>query len=446
MSNSKTLFSREYFYKSHQNEISKYITQDTNYINIFNKNSKFPKEYFNNVLIEDDKITLEAQLNQALKKRKMDLIILTDIFELTDDAYSTLKNVKPFLKDEGLLILSSTNPLWYLLINIIEKIGLKEPSKFKSYIKPNKVENILKAANYEKVKNYNRLYIPFRFFGFGPIFNYLMYLFLPFLNLGIRNYLIYTNKTFENKKISKSIIVPAKNEEGNLDELLNRIPHFETDYEIIIVCGESSDNTLEKAKSLIKSRPENIIKVLTQTKNGKANAVWEGLELSDNDAVAILDSDLSVDPEKLTDFFEIIENGHADFVNGTRLIYKMEKGAMQSLNKLGNRFFQFIISKLISVRLTDSLCGTKVFKKENIQNIKKWQNSMKFEDPFCDFDLIFSAAYSSQKIVELPVYYRTRKYGSTNISRFKDGWKLLFYFFNSYILFKTDFKKEENSN
>ena len=203
------------------------------------------------------------------------------------------------------------------------------------------------------------------------------------------------------------------------------------------------DNTLEKAKSLIKSRPENIIKVLTQTKNGKANAVWEGLELSDNDAVAILDSDLSVDPEKLTDFFEIIENGHADFVNGTRLIYKMEKGAMQSLNKLGNRFFQFIISKLISVRLTDSLCGTKVFKKENIQNIKKWQNSMKFEDPFCDFDLIFSAAYSSQKIVELPVYYRTRKYGSTNISRFKDGWKLLFYFFNSYILFKTDFKKEE---
>jgi len=446
MSNSKTLFSRDYFYKSHQNEISKYITQDTNYINIFNKNSKFPKEYFKNVLIEDDKITLEAQLNQALKKRKMDLIILTDIFELTDDAYSTLKNVKPFLKDEGLLILSSTNPLWYLLINIIEKIGLKEPSKFKSYIKPNKVENILKAANYEKVKNYNRLYIPFRFFGLGPIFNYLMYLFLPFLNLGIRNYLIYTNKTFENKKISKSIIVPAKNEEGNLDELLNRIPHFETDYEIIIVCGESSDNTLEKAKSLIKSRPENIIKVLTQTKNGKANAVWEGLELSDNDAVAILDSDLSVDPEKLTDFFEIIENGHADFVNGTRLIYKMEKGAMQSLNKLGNRFFQFIISKLISVRLTDSLCGTKVFKKENIQNIKKWQNSMKFEDPFCDFDLIFSAAYSSQKIVELPVYYRTRKYGSTNISRFKDGWKLLFYFFNSYILFKTDFKKEENSN
>ena len=446
MSNSKTLFSRDYFYKSHQNEISKYITQDTNYINIFNKNSKFPKEYFKNVLIEDDNITLEAQLNQALKKRKMDLIILTDIFELTDDAYSTLKNVKPFLKDEGLLILSSTNPLWYLLINIIEKIGLKEPSKFKSYIKPNKVENILKAANYEKVKNYNRLYIPFRFFGLGPIFNYLMYLFLPFLNLGIRNYLIYTNKTFENKKISKSIIVPAKNEEGNLDELLNRIPHFETDYEIIIVCGESSDNTLEKAKSLIKSRPENIIKVLTQTKNGKANAVWEGLELSDNDAVAILDSDLSVDPEKLTDFFEIIENGHADFVNGTRLIYKMEKGAMQSLNKLGNRFFQFIISKLISVRLTDSLCGTKVFKKENIQNIKKWQNSMKFEDPFCDFDLIFSAAYSSQKIVELPVYYRTRKYGSTNISRFKDGWKLLFYFFNSYILFKTDFKKEENSN
>tara|TARA_B100001564_G_C20662271_1_gene682121 strand:+ start:306 stop:1640 length:1335 start_codon:yes stop_codon:yes gene_type:complete len=443
MSNYKTFISRDYFYKSHQNEISKYINQDTEYINIFNKNSKFPKEYFNNVLVEGEDKTLEVQLKETLEKRKMDLIILSDIFELTDDVYNTLKNVKSFLKDEGLLILSSTNPLWYLLINFIEKIGLKEPSKFKAYIKPNKVENILKAANYQKVKNYNRLYIPFKLFGLGPMINYLIYLLLPFLNLGIRNYLIYTNKNFENKKISKSIIVPAKNEEGNLEELLDRIPHFDNDYEIIIVCGKSNDNTLEKAKSLINSRPKNIIKVLNQSKNGKANAVWEGLELCNKDLIAILDSDLSVDPEKLVDFFEIIENGHADFVNGTRLIYKMEKGAMQSLNKLGNRFFQFIISKLISVKLTDSLCGTKVFKKENIENIKKWQDSMKFEDPFCDFDLIFSAAYSSQKIVELPVYYRSRKYGTTNISRFKDGWKLLFYFFNSYILFKTDFKKKE---
>jgi len=112
---------------------------------------------------------------------------------------------------------------------------------------------------------------------------------------------------------------------------------------------------------------------------------------------------------------------------------------MQTLNKFGNRAFQFLISKLTSVQLSDSLCGTKVFKRSNVEFIKKWQKNMYVSDPFCDFDLIFSSAYSAQRIVELPVHYRSRKYGSTNISRFKDGWKLLFYFLNSYLLFKTDF-------
>ena len=157
-----------------------------------------------------------------------------------------------------------------------------------------------------------------------------------------------------------------------------------------------------------------------------------------------MDSDLSVDPETLDDFFNIIEKGNADFVNGTRLIYKMEDGAMQNLNKIGNKIFQFLISKLISVELTDSLCGTKVFKKTNIELIRNWQERMYFKDPFCDFDLIFSTAYASKRIVELPVHYRTRKYGNTNISRFRDGWKLIFYFLNSYLLFKTDSTYKKN--
>ena len=239
--------------------------------------------------------------------------------------------------------------------------------------------------------------------------------------------------------MSKSILIPAKNEEGNLHELISRIPDFDSKFETIIICGPSKDNTLEKALQLKNLFLQKNIKVLEQSQNGKANAIWEGLENCNNDLIAILDSDLSVDPETLPFFFEIIENGYADFVNGTRLIYKMEKGAMRSLNKFGNRVFQFLISKLISVKLTDSLCGTKVFKKSNIDFIKKWQNNMIFKDPFCDFDLIFSAAYSSKKIVEFPVHYRTRTYGTTNISRFRDGWKLLFYFFNSYFLFRTDF-------
>ena len=153
--------------------------------------------------------------------------------------------------------------------------------------------------------------------------------------------------------------------------------------------------------------------------------------------ITILDSDISVEPETLNEFFEIIENGYTDFVNGTRFIYKMEEGAMRKLNSLGNIFFQAIISVVISRNLTDSLCGTKVFKKEMIEKLFNWKKMLKVSDPFGDFDLIFTAAYFGYKITEYPVHYKSRVYGNTQISRFRDGVRLLFYFLNSIFVFHT---------
>ena len=441
----KNLISTNYFYESHLKEISKYISDDVNYLNIVNKSSNIPENLFENQL----KLVHNQSINEALlslqTKEKFDVIILTDIFDLSSDIYNLLKTVKKYLKEDGLIILTSINPIWHSIINFIEKINLKNKSNFKSYIRPNKIKGILNATNFEELNSYNRMIFPIKLFGIGILVNYLINLLFPFLNLGIRNYLIYKNQTTITKKMSKSILIPAKNEEGNLEELISRIPKFQNEYEIIIVCGKSKDNTYEKALEIKQENNDLNIKVIEQSKNGKANAIWEGLDICNYDLIAILDSDLSVDPETLPNFFEIIESGNAEFVNGTRLIYKMEKGAMQSLNKLGNFLFQFLISKLVSVKLTDSLCGTKVFMKLNIKSIKNWQNNMYIKDPFCDFDLIFSAAYSSQKILELPIHYKSRTYGTTNISRFKDGWVLLFYFINSYILFKTGYIKKIKS-
>ena len=267
---------------------------------------------------------------------------------------------------------------------------LKDKTNIKSYIKPEKIETILRASNFQRIKKYNRLYIPFRLFGIGNLINIIFYLFLPFINLGMRNYLIYTKLWRKQKKVSKSIIIPAKNEEGNLDELIRSNSNFlMKSSELIIVCGDSKDNTYEKSIEIKEQLSSLNIKAIKQSKNGKANAVWEGVDVSSNDLIAILDSDLSVDPETLPDFFEIIEFGNADFVNGTRLIYQMEKGSMQTLNKIGNRVFQFLISKLISVQLSDSLCGTKVFKKSNIEFITKWQKNMYVSDPFLILTYIF---------------------------------------------------------
>ena len=237
--------------------------------------------------------------------------------------------------------------------------------------------------------------------------------------------MIFRPSETNNVELSKSIIIPAKNEEGNLKELIARIPKFNKT-EIIFAYGESKDKTFEVMNEIIETNNDFVFKLIKQTKKGKANAVWEALEIVENKVIAILDADISVDPETLTDFFNIIENNNADFVNGTRLVYEMEKNSMRFLNKLGNRFFQYFISRIIKEQLSDSLCGTKVFKKSYLDDLSLWQNDFKKTDPFGDFDLIFAASYSGQKIVELPITYRERKYGTTQISRFKDGFKLLF--------------------
>ena len=170
-----------------------------------------------------------------------------------------------------------------------------------------------------------------------------------------------TNK--EPKVYSKTIIVPAKNEELNLEPIINRIPIFDSNYEILLVCAKSSDRTIEIAYQMQQKYKNLPIKIIEQKSKGKGPGVLEAIKVSNFEIITILDSDLSVDPERLKEFFEIVEQGRADFVNGTRFVYKMEEGAMRKLNSLGNLFFQFIISIVISTKLTDSLCGTKVFKK-----------------------------------------------------------------------------------
>ena len=418
-------------------EISKYLSEDNSVLHISSSSSGvFELEESIDTLTIDPKKKLEIELLN-LKKDKYDLIVVTDIFEVSSDIYNFVKFLKNALTKEGKVLLTSINPKWNVILKFFELLKLKSNSNINAYIKPSKISNIFNSLNFEKLKSYNRQIFPFSFFGIGGLLNIFLELFLGVFNIGIKTYFLYQLNESKSKNYSKTIIVPAKNEEGNLDELINRIPIFKELYEIVIVCGPSKDNTYQKALEIQKNKSELNILVFEQSKNGKANAVWEAIGKSSHEAIAILDSDISVDPEELTNFFEVIENTNCDFVNGTRLMYPMEDSAMRYLNKIGNRGFQYIISIVIGVNLSDTLCGTKVFKKSRLTTLYNWQRIMKISDPFCDFDLIFSSAYSGAKILEYPVHYRSRTYGKTNISRFRDGWRLILYFFNSLILFKT---------
>lgn len=424
---------------THLNELKRFTKNQAVVHFVSSRNSNL--ENFKNISevfeINEDENYFELIKNL---EKKYELIVITDLFELTDNIYGFLMELNSKLSPNGKLLVISVNPKWNYLLNILEKLNLKKQTLKRSYIHPKKINNIARSVGFEMTYSFSRQIFPFKVFGLGLILNNILeFLTAPF-NLGIKNYMMFANSNNIPKKYSKSIIVPAKNEEKNLIPLITRIPNFKEETEIVVVYGDSKDKTEEIANNLPFEFKERNFKIIKQSGNGKSGAVWEGLEKCSNDLIAILDSDLSVDPESLNDFFNILENGHADFVNGTRLIYPMEKSAMRLINTFGNKIFQFLISKIIGQKLTDSLCGTKVFKKRDIDKIHFWQNQISYKDPFGDFDLLFSSAYSGSKIVEYPVHYRARVYGETQISRFKDGLKLIRYMIKSYFLFNISKK------
>jgi len=430
----KFRISNKSFYNRHIDELKKYSKfEDTLHIVNSISQDKVNFDDCDSLIIDFKK----NDINQIISLTKLyDRVILTDVIEVSNDIYNLFKVLKKIIKPNGKLIVSSINTKWSLVLKAIEFFKVKDSSGSFSYIHNKKIKNIANGVGFEYIKHTSRQFIPFRLLFFGTFLNKILESTLFFLNFGIKTYIVFKNKNPNKCESTKTIIIPAKNEEGNLEPLISRIPRIEK-YEIIIACGQSIDKTLQIALKIKEKETFFNVKVIEQTKTGKANAVWESLDIASGDLIAILDADISVDPETIPDFFDIIDNNEADFVNGTRLIYAMEKGAMRFINLIGNRVFQGIIGFIIKENLTDSLCGTKVFKKSLILKLKWWQEEYKVFDPFGDFDLLFTAAFTGEKIIEYPVHYRSRVYGNTQISRFRDGFKLIKYLIKSYLIFNT---------
>tara|TARA_B000000609_G_C24178340_1_gene355791 strand:+ start:624 stop:1922 length:1299 start_codon:yes stop_codon:yes gene_type:complete len=420
------------FYQRHSREVLRFINNEDSLhiINIKSKDKIYGDTSEKIYLDFDNK---EIDLNTS---KKYDVIVLTDIVEVHTDIFFLLSKLSQILNPTGKLIITSFNSKYKIIIKFLELLRLKDANIKYSYIQNKKIRNITSGLGYDYLSSYTKQILPFKLLGLGTFVNGLLEATLSFLNIGIKTYSVFRVQNSDIKKHTKAIIIPAKNEEGNLQNIINRIPKNEK-YEIIIPCAVSKDNTVSVAKNISEQEKYFTIKTFTQTGKGKANAVWEAMEKIDSEVVAILDADISVDPETIPDFFEIIDKNNADFVNGTRLIYEMERGSMRYLNHLGNRVFQYFVGKIISQPLTDSLCGTKVFKRDLYKKIIWWQDSSNALDPFGDFDLIFTAAFTGQKIIEYPIHYRTRTYGKTQISRFRDGYKLIKYLFKSFKVFKT---------
>lgn len=376
-------------------------------------------------LISDNKSVLEMKSDDILPSKTYDYVILTENIGMLSDIQKTFNDVKRITSPASRLIITYYNHLWEPVLKLAEYIGLKKKHPAQNWLSPQDIENLLYLSDFEIVQEGEKVLLPI----YIPVMSYLMNKYiapLPIIrHLCLMRYFVARKIPKTSTSYSTSIIIPCRNEAGNIDDAIRRMPRFGKGQEIIFVDGHSTDGTVEKIDEAIKKYKEWDIKLLHQTGKGKGDAVRLGFDAATKDVLMILDADLTVPPEDLPRFYDALNDGKGEFINGTRLVYPMERQAMRVINLFGNKMFSLIFSWLLNQRIKDTLCGTKVLTKKNYDRIKENRAYFGDFDPFGDFDLLFGAAKQNLKIIDMPVSYRARTYGDTKISRFRHGMILL---------------------
>jgi ubiquinone/menaquinone biosynthesis C-methylase UbiE len=356
---------------------------------------------------------------------KFDYVIMSDLLTSLWDVQKSFNELKKVCHRETKIIISSYNNLWEPTLKFAEFLGLKSKQPLQNWLTINDINNLLRLEGFEIIKRELKILLPKNIPILGFIFNRLLAN-LPLLNkLCLVKFIIARPIEEDADEYSVSIIVPARNEKGNIENAILKTPAFGKFQEFIFIEGNSHDNTWDEILRIKEKYKDLKIIAAKQSGKGKGNAVREGFELATGDILMILDADLTTPPEELPKFYDALAKNKGEFINGCRLVYPMEKQAMRFLNLLGNMFFGAFISFILGQRLKDTLCGTKVLFKKDYETIKNNRSYFGDFDPFGDFDLIFGAAKLNLKIIEIIVRYKDRQYGSTQISRFKHGMILL---------------------
>lgn len=410
-----------------------------------------------------------------------DYILLADLINDLRDVQGVFDHLRSLSKSHTRLVLNFHNNLWRPVLAIAEWLGAKAPSLTQNWLSTADVKNLLHLAGWEVIKEEHRILWPLHTSFLSTLLNRWLAPFLrdfclsvflvarprpgwlpgshesrrteksnrellvgetpgtgldladydkPTLSAGVSRFsdlaASYSTRVpgCPATHFSCSVIIPARNEAGNIESVVLRTPELGLGTELIFVEGDSTDDTWEEVQRIARKYPHRRIKLLKQLSKGKGSAVREGFEAAKGDLLFILDADLTMPPEELPKFYEVARSGTAEFVNGVRLVYPMEHEAMRFLNMIANKIFGVAFSWLLGQQLKDTLCGTKVLFRCDYKRLAQNRAYFGEFDPFGDFDLLFGAAKLNLRMIDLPIRYRARTYGETNIRRWRHGWLL----------------------
>lgn len=359
---------------------------------------------------------------------QFDYILICNAIGRWHDVQEVLNRIRPLAHEDTRIVITYYNYLWETILRLGSLLRLRRPCGYQNWLPRRVIGDLLDLANFETVRSSSHMLLPKRIPPLTRFFNFFLSPLPGFRLFNLVNCVVARPKPSpkDEKDLSVSVIVPCKDERGNIGPAIQRIPQMGKWTEIIFVDGNSTDGTAEEIESQMRKHPDRNVSLILQGDGvGKGDAVRKGFAAARGDVLVIQDADLTVDPEDLPKFFNALREGKGEFINGSRLVYPMEKLAMRSLNLIANKLFSVLFSYLLGQQFRDTLCGTKMISKKDYEIVAANRQFFGKIDPFGDFDLIFGASKQNLKIAEIPVNYRARRYGDTSISRFRHGWLLL---------------------
>lgn len=371
---------------------------------------------------------IQADAQSLSIDSKFDIIILSDLLNDLWDIQALFDQIFELAYPHTRIIINNYSHLWQPLLAIAERLKFSRPNLQQNWLTVEDTANFLHLSNLEVIRHWPEILWPIRTPLLDELCNRYLVKVFPFRIFALSNLIVarpQPSSTPTDEKPTVSVVVAARNEADNIANIFKRVPEIGAGTELVFVEGHSKDNTFEVIQKEIERNPDQPSKLFQQTGIGKGDAVRMGFEQATGDIFMILDADLTVPPENLPLFYEALVSGKGEFINGVRLVYPMEKQAMRFANLIGNKFFSLAFSWLLGQSIKDTLCGTKVLWKSDYEKIAKNRSYFGDFDPFGDYDLLFGAAKLNLKIIDLPIRYRERTYGTTNIQRWKHGWLLL---------------------
>jgi SAM-dependent methyltransferase len=353
-----------------------------------------------------------------------DYIVLSDLLPYVYDLQTLMTAVAAHCRPRTRVIANTYSNAWRGPLRVMEALGLRPARPVRNWVAPRDLDNLLELGGFEVIGHRKEILLPVRGAMAGVVNGVLGR--LPVVrSLTLTHWLIarpVAERTFDP---GVSVVVPCRNEAGSIESIVDRVPDMGNGTEILFVEGGSTDDTRSRIQRAIRNHPERDLRLLVQTGKGKSNAVHEAFAVAKHDILIILDADLTVAPEDLPKFYDAVASRRGELVNGSRLVYGMESGAMRFLNLVANRGFAWLLSFVLGQYVKDTLCGTKALHADDYRLMMAQRHEIAAEDPFGDFDFLLGASLLGLKIVNVPVRYGARKYGETNIQRFSGGAMLL---------------------